>query len=136
MSWKTRSSMSKQDTVKTQKTQKTLSSIEDWFNHQSQTLDWKQRELDYAYADHYDRHWSTGSLDSRKKRTFVVTFFQAEGGRLMRSRLAVKATQAGALLCRRLFKATRVQAGLCCALSDVQLSAHANYRGDKNKDLH
>ena len=32
----------------------TLSSIEDWFTHQSQTLDWKQRELDYAYADHYD----------------------------------------------------------------------------------
>lgn len=34
----------------------TLSSIEDWFTHQSQTLDWKQRELDYAYADHYDRY--------------------------------------------------------------------------------
>ncbi|XP_076459014.1 tensin-3-like isoform X4 [Babylonia areolata] len=42
--------------------QKTLSSIEDWFKHQSQTLDWKQRELDYAYAEHYDRAWTSGSL--------------------------------------------------------------------------
>ena len=40
----------------------TLSSIEDWFTHQSQTLDWKQRELDYAYADHYDRY--DGPFDS------------------------------------------------------------------------
>nr|KAG5710238.1 hypothetical protein BaRGS_006757 [Batillaria attramentaria] len=31
----------------------TLSSIEDWFHHQSRTLDWRQRELDYAYGDHY-----------------------------------------------------------------------------------
>ncbi|KAL8566606.1 hypothetical protein ACOMHN_054828 [Nucella lapillus] len=33
----------------------TLSSIEDWFTLQGHTLDWKQRELDYAYADHYDQ---------------------------------------------------------------------------------
>jgi hypothetical protein len=43
--------------------QNTLSSIEDWFRLQGHTLDWKQRELDYAYADEYGHYSDSDPFD-------------------------------------------------------------------------
>lgn len=43
----------------------TLSSIEDWFWHQGNMLDWRQQELDYAYSEqlaHADTQKATVSF--------------------------------------------------------------------------